>query len=210
MEFLKIKAVFLILFLSTSSAWSQTAQEALEKAFAQSYKLEKEKDFLASANELETVYDQSSYEINLRLGWLYYNAGQFDKSITFYSTAQKLKPYSEEARFGLILPLAAQGKWDEVIAIYNKILEINQNNTVAMYRLGLIYYQHKSYDKSLPLFKKVVDLYPFHYDGLLMLAWTSYFTGNYTQATVLFNKVKLYNPGDASANEGLQLMRVKK
>jgi hypothetical protein len=40
-----------------------------------------------------------------------------------------------------------------------------------------------------------------------MLAWTSYFTGNYNQAKVLFNKVKLYNPGDASANEGLQLMR---
>jgi hypothetical protein len=52
-----------------------------------------------------------------------------------------------------------------------------------------------------------VDLYPFDYDGLLMLAWTSYFTGNYNQAKVLFNKVKLYNPGDASANEGLQLMR---
>jgi tetratricopeptide (TPR) repeat protein len=94
-----------------------------------------------------------------------------------------------------------------VIELYNKILEIHPNNTVAMFRLGMIYYERKNYDKALPLFKKVVDLYPFGYDGLLMLGWTSYFMGNYNQAKVLFNKVKLYNPGDASANEGLQLMR---
>jgi hypothetical protein len=51
-----------------------------------------------------------------------------------------------------------------------------------------------------------VDLYPFGYDGLLMLGWTSYFLGSYNEAKVLFNKVKLYNPNDASANEGLQLL----
>ena len=32
-------------------------------------------------------------------------------------------------------------------------------------------------------------------------------TRNYNQAKVLFNKVKLFNPGDPSANEGLQLMK---
>jgi hypothetical protein len=53
----------------------------------------------------------------------------------------------------------------------------------------------------------VVDLYPFGYDGLLMLGWTSYFLGNYPQAKVLFNKVLLYSPGDASAKEGLQLIK---
>ena len=107
----------------------------------------------------------------------------------------------------MILPKAALGHWDEVIELYSQILEIHPNNTIAMYRLGLVYYQRKNYDKALPLFSKVVDLYPFDYDGLLMLAWTSYFLGNFNQAKVLFNKVKLFNPGDASANEGLQLMK---
>jgi tetratricopeptide (TPR) repeat protein len=207
MEFLKIKISLLIFIIATFPAWAQVNQETLEQAFARSYELEKTKDFSASAEELKKVYDQSSYEINLRLGWLHYNTGQFDESITYYSRAQQMKPYSEEARFGLILPKAALGHWDEVIELYNKILEIHPNNTVAMYRLGMVYYERKDFDKALPLFNKVVDLYPFDYDGLLMLAWTSYFTGNYNQAKVLFNKVKLYNPGDESANEGLQLMR---
>jgi len=207
MEFLRIQISLLILMITALAGSAQVNQETLEQAFARSYELENAKDFPAAAGELNKVYDQSSYEINLRMGWLWYNAGRFDESVKYYSRAQQLMPYSEEARFGLILPKAAQGKWDEVIELYNKILEIHPNNTVAMYRLGLIYYERKNYNRALPLFKKVVDLYPFDYDGLLMLAWTSYFTGNYNQAKVLFNKVKLNNPGDASANEGLELIR---
>jgi len=207
MEFLKVKLIILLLLTATLSSIAQVNQEVLEQAFSRSYEFEKGGDFTASAEVLKKVYDDSSYEINLRLGWLHYNAGLFDESVIFYSGAQKLKPYAEEARFGLILPKAALGNWDDVILLYDEILKVNPNNTVALYRLGLVYYGRKNYDKAYPLFKKVVDLYPFGYDGLLMMAWTSYFLGNYNQAKVLFNKVKLYNPGDASAEEGLQLMK---
>lgn len=207
MEFLRTIFIMLLLSLVIMPVWGQDRQETLEQAFARSYELEKMQDFLSAANEIKKVYDGSSYEINLRLGWLYYNAGQFNESVKHYSQAQQLMPYSEEARFGLILPKAALGLWDEVTVLYDSILEIHPNNTIALFRLGMIHYERRNYDKAMPLFKKVVDLYPFDYDGLLMLAWTYYFTGNYNQAKVLFNKVKLYNPGDASANEGIQLMR---
>ncbi|MEN8118090.1 MAG: tetratricopeptide repeat protein [Bacteroidota bacterium] len=207
MEFLKNKIVLLLFVLAVTPSVAQVNQQALEAAFSASYGHEKSGDFSAAMDDLKKVYNEESYEMNLRLGWLNYNAGLFDESIIFYTNAQKLKPYSEEARFGLILPKAALGRWNEVIELYNKILEINPNNTVALYRLGLVYYGRKDYSKAEPLFKKVVDLYPFGYDGLLMLGWTSYFLGNYNQAKVLFNKVKLYNPGDESATEGLQLIK---
>jgi tetratricopeptide (TPR) repeat protein len=207
MEFLRRKIILLILTAAGFSAVAQVSQEALEAAFNKSYQFEKAGDFSAAADVLKKVFDETTYELNLRLGWLNYNAGLFDESVIFYSNAQKLKPYSEEARFGLILPKAALGRWNEVIELYNKILEISPNNSVALYRLGLIYYGRKDYNKAQPLFKKVVDLYPFGYDGLLMLGWTSYFLGNYPQAKVLFNKVLLYSPGDASAKEGLQLIK---
>jgi len=135
MEFLRRKIILLIFTAAGFSAVSQVSQEALEAAFTKSYQHEKSGDFKASADDLKKVYDEASYEINLRLGWLNYNAGLFDESVIFYSNAQKLKPYSEEARFGLILPKAALGRWNEVIELYNKILEISPNNTVALYRL---------------------------------------------------------------------------
>lgn len=206
MVLLKQKLTVLLFFLTAAFAYGQNNQEKLEAAFAKSYVHEKTGDFSAAMDPIKELFDESSYEINLRLGWLNYNAGLFDESIIFYSNALKLKPYAEEARFGLILPKAALGRWNEVIDLYNKILEINPNNMVALYRLGLVYYGRKDYSKAHSLFKKVVDLYPFGYDGLLMLGWTSYFLGNYNQAKILFNKVKLYNPEDASANEGLQLI----
>ncbi len=207
MEFLTKTILLFLLMPVFFTARSQSNQAALEAAFSKSYGLEKSGDFSASMDALKKVYDESSYEINLRLGWLNYNAGLFDESIIFYARAHNLKPYSEEARFGLILPYSALGKWDEVIELYNEILEINPNNTVALYRLGLVYYGRKDYNTAYPLFKKVVDLYPFGYDGLLMLAWTSYFQGKYNDAKVLFNKVMLYNPGDKSASEGLKLIK---
>ena len=207
MEFLRNKLILFVLTVFALPTFAQVNQDALQAAFTKSYEQERKGDFSAASDEMKNVFDESSYEINLRLGWLNYNAGLFDESIIFYSTAQNLKPYSEEARFGLILPKAALGKWDDVIVIYDKILEISPQNTVALYRLGLVYYGRKNYSKAEPLFKKVIDLYPFGYDGLLMLGWTSYFLGNYNQAKVLFNKVNLYNPDDASANEGLKLMK---
>lgn len=207
MEFLRQCFIVLLFTTTVQSLVAQVSQQSLEAVFAKSYASEKSGDFSASMEPLKSVYDESSYEINLRLGWLNYNAGLFDESVIFYGKAQKLKPYSEEARFGLILPKAALGRWNEVIDLYNKILEINPNNTVALYRLGLVYYGRKEYSQAYPLFKKVVDLYPFGYDGLLMLGWTSYFLGNYNQAKVLFNKVRLYNPNDESATEGLKLIK---
>jgi tetratricopeptide (TPR) repeat protein len=197
----------IIYLLVANAAFSQVSQDVLQAAFSKSYATEKNGDFTASMEPLKKVYDESSYELNLRLGWLNYNAGLFDEAIIFYGRAQKLKPYSEEARFGLILPLTALGKWNDVIKIYDAILETSPNNSVALYRLGLVYYGRKDYNKANTLFKKVVDLYPFGYDGMLMLGWTSYFLGNTSQAKVLFNKVNLYNPGDKSANEGLNLIK---
>ncbi len=207
MEFLRKSIWVLVFSMAANVAFSQANQAALEAAFTKSYVLEKTSDFSASMDVLKKVYDESSYELNLRLGWLNYNAGLFDESIIFYSRAQKLKPYSEEARFGLILPMSALGKWNDVIKIYEEILAVSPNNTVVLYRLGLVYYGRKDYNRANMLFSKLVDLYPFGYDGLLMLGWTSYFLGNTNQARVLFNKVNLYNPGDKSANEGLGLIK---
>ncbi len=206
MEFLRKNGLIAIVIIIISSA-NLNAQNAVINAFKKSYDLEKTGDYKKAVTELKNVYDAKSYEINLRLGWLNYQAGVFTESIAHYQKAINLMPYSEEAKFGLIYPKAAMGKWDEVISLYKKILSNNTNNTTANYRLGLIYYGTKDYTKSYNYFKKVVDLYPFGYDGLLMLAWTNFQQGKMREAKVLFNKVLMYAPGDKSAIEGLGLIK---
>jgi tetratricopeptide (TPR) repeat protein len=177
------------------------------KAFENSYASEKQNDFVKAASYLENLYQEDSYEFNLRLGWLSYKSKQFDESAVFYRKALSLLPYSEEAKFGLILPLSAKEEWEEVIKIYNQILENNPANTVALYRLGMICYDRKDWQQAWRCFQKVVDLYPFGYEGMLMLAWTDLQQGKIREAKVLFNKVLLWSPGDKSAMDGLKLLK---
>lgn len=207
MELLKMNKKLLLLILVISLSQMTIAQNAVIDAFKKSYTYEKDGEFKKAVEELKKVYDADSYEINLRLGWLNYQAGVFTESVAHYQKALNLMPYSEEAKFGLILPKAAIGKWDEVIELYKKILANSPNNTIANYRLGLIYYGKKEYDKAFKNFEKVVNLYPFDYDGLIMLAWTNLQLGKLREAKVLFNKVLMYSPGDKSATEGLKSIK---
>jgi tetratricopeptide (TPR) repeat protein len=198
--------IIIVFLLIVRNAEGQYNDKVL-KAFENSYVAEKGGDFKKAATYLKDTFQDESYEFNLRLGWLAYKAGQFDESKNYYRKALTLLPYSEEAKFGLILPLASKGEWNEVIRLYNQILDNNPGNTVALYRLGLVYYERKEWAQAFRCFQKVVDLYPFGYDGLLMLAWTNLQMGKTREAKVLFNKVILYSPGDKSALEGLKLLR---
>lgn len=202
-----MRYILAILMMGFGLFSSAQYSDRILKTFEQSYALEKTGDFRKAINLLKEVYQEDSYEINLRLGWLNYNAGLFDDSKVNYRKALAVLPYSEEAKFGIILPLSARGEWDEVIRYYNQILANNPGNTVALYRLGLIYYNRKDYIQSARNLQKVVDLYPFDYDGLLLMAWTNLQLGKSREARVLFNKVLLYSPGDASALEGLGLLK---
>jgi len=205
MESLKYFFAFVILSLSVT-VHGQYSEKVL-KAFETSYIAEKAGDFKKAASYLRETYQEDSYEFNLRLGWLLFKNGQFDESKTYYSKALTLLPYSEEAKFGLILPLSANKEWNEVIRYYNLILENNPGSTIALYRLGLVWYERKEWSQAVRCFQKVVDLYPFEYDGLLMLAWTNLQLGKTREAKILFNKVLLWSPGDKSALEGLKLLK---
>lgn len=185
------------------------AQDFVKKkdAFQKSYIQEATGEYLGAITSLKDVYDEKSYEINIRLGWLNYSAGNFTESRAYYNKAVALMPYAVEPRFGLVYPLAALGNWTEVIAQYEKILEIIPNNTIAMHRLGLIYYGKGDFENSKKLFEKVVNLYPFDYDGLTMLAWTYFRLNNTREAKVLFQKALLNTPNGTSAVEGLDLLK---
>ncbi len=204
MEFVKICIAALL--LAAQPLWSQTPEDII-KAFGESYALESKKDYKGAAEKLKKVYQAEAYEINLRLGWLYYNAGILSESVSYYQKAIALKPYAIEPKLGLVYPYSAQGRWDEVITLYNKILEVDPQNSLANYRLGLIYYNRANYVKADPYIEKVVNLYPFDYDALILFAWNKLKLQKTREAKVLFQKVLMYNPDDESALEGLKLIK---
>lgn len=202
-----MKYIFLLttLIFVTIEVYAQDVKK-IQTAFENSYTHENDNDIENSISVLKDVYLDDSYEINLRLGWLYYQKGDFNASEKHYTEAIKILPYSEEAKFGLILPKAAMNKWNDVIDIYKQILIISPNNTKANYKLGLIFYNKKMFSDAYVLFEKVVNLYPFDRDGLLMYAWSSLQIGKTKEARILFNKVLMNTPNNASALEGLAIL----
>ena len=202
------KLIFLLLFVTlVYSSLTGQNNKAVIDAFASGYGLEAAGNYAGAIDALKKVYDDSSYEINLRLGWLVYLSGDFPESVSYYQKAIDLKPIAIEARFGYVLPAAALGNWESVKKQYLEILKIDPQNSYANYRLGYFYYNSGNYTDALKYFERVVNLYPFDYDGLLMYAWTNYQLGKLREAKVLFNKVLMNTPGDASALEGLQLIK---
>ena len=197
----------IILFMITCAGMSAQNYSETKDAFQNSYIQEATGEFLGAINSLKAVYDEKSYELNLRLGWLSYQAGSFTEAVAYYNKAISLMPYAVEPRFGVVYPGAAMGNWSMVLSQYEKILEITPNNSIAMHRLGLIYYGRGDYENALRYFDKVVNLFPFDYDALSMLAWTHFKLQNTREAKVLFQKALLNTPGGTSAIEGLELLK---
>jgi tetratricopeptide (TPR) repeat protein len=205
MEFLKKLIILFVFAMMLQYVNGQgTAQIA---AFDSSYKLEKAAKYVDAINAIKSVYDEKSYEMNLRLGWLNYLIGQQTSSMSYYTKAIALNPFSIEARFGYIVPASVLGNWEMVKDQYAQILKIDPQNTKANYYLGLIYYNSKEYAKADKHFEICANLYPFDYDSMLMYAWNNYFMGKMREAKVLFSKLLLIRPNDKSATEGYNLIK---
>lgn len=204
---LGIAKKLIVVVLILSSYFASAQDNAVITAFTESYAFETNTQYAKAIESITKVYQADSYEMNLRLGWLNYMLGQHIQATDYYQKAITLKPLSEEARLGNVLPLSLLGNWDQVIQTYKKILELNPANTTVNYRLGLIYYNRKDYITAENYLQKVVNLYPFGYDGILMLAWTFFQEGKLREAKVLFNKVLMLSPSDTSATEGLSLIK---
>lgn len=193
-----------VIFITATKGFAQTN---LETAFSNSYKSETSGKYPDAIKGVKEVYDEKSYEVNLRLAYLNYEAGLFTESMSYYEKAISLMPYSIEAKFGYVLPAAAAGNWDKVLNQYFEIVKIDPQNSKANYRIGSIYYGRKDYANSFRYLEKVVNLYPFDYDGLLLFAWANFQLGKTKEAKLLFERVLLLSPRDASALEGLKLIK---
>lgn len=203
-----MKKIVLLIGVSLLSGvlYAQDYQKTRD-AFSSSYTYEKEGDYKKAIEVLKSVYDENSFPINIRLGWLSYMGGFFTESIAYYQKSINLKPLALDAKFGYIYPTSAMGDWEKVKKQYLDILEIDPQNTLANYRMGSIKYGNGDYEAALKYFEKVVNLYPFDYDALVMYAWTQYQLGKFREAEVLFNQALMNQPEGQSALEGLKAIK---
>jgi tetratricopeptide (TPR) repeat protein len=194
-----------LVFLLSLTLQAQNKEIAL--AFSSSYELEYAKKYDAAIAAFNNVYVATSYEMNLRLGWLHYLSGKNKESISYYQKAAIDMPAATEPKWAIITVYTKMANWTEIEKTYLSILKIDPKNATANYNLALIYYYRKNYVVAKKYFDVSLNLTPFGYNNMLMSAWTNYFLGNKNNASILFNKVLLFSPNDASALEGLGLIK---
>ena len=129
-----MKKYLILLLLTISTALNAQTSDELQAAFSSSYTHEEDEEYNAAIKDLQDYYDESAYEINVRLGWLSYYASDYPNSLKYYKVAMVLMPYSIEAKLGYILPLSAQGNWNEVVGICQEVLLTDPQNSYANYK----------------------------------------------------------------------------
>ncbi len=199
-----MKTFITLLLLTFSITISAQTIKEQQEAFAASYKNEEARKYPLAIVDIEKIYIESSYEINVRLGWLSYLQGDYLSSIKYYKIALEILPYSIQAKFGYILPLAAMGNWNKVISMYKEVLKTDPQNSYANFKLGVIYYERAEYPIAKQHAEKVANMYPYDNDSVVLLAWINLKMEDYRKAEILFNKSLLISPQNASALEGIK------
>lgn len=200
MENLKRFLLILIaaMFINSANVYSQDAM-VMKDAFSKSYAFEYNKLYDKAIEAIKAVYSETNYEMNMRLGWLYYIKGSYSESLPYYEKAINQNPKSIEARLSYVNPASALGNWDKVVIQYNKILEIDQLHSAVNYRLGLYYYNVKDYNKALTYLERISPIFPLDYDITSLLAWTYYKLGKNKEAKQVFQRLLNIMPTDVSA-----------
>lgn len=193
----------IIALISIIFCISLKAQQTSEAAFSKSYSFEYETQYSKAITALTDLH-LDSYQINLRLGWLYYLSKDYVKSEQFYRKAVTSEPSCIEARFGLVLPLSTVGNWNSVLAVYLEVVKLDPNNSTANYRIASIYYARKDYVNAKAYVAKVLKLYPFDYDSNLLSGKILMAQTKNADAKKYFTKALEYNPQSEEAKAALK------
>ena len=203
MEILKKRLVVVLACMTLSFCILSQSDVAVREALKKSYDSEYQLKYQKAIEDLQGVYEPTSYELNLRIAWLSYKVGKYSESVNYYKKAIAKMPLSIEAKLGVVYPLGALEKWDQVVDNYLAIVKIDGFNATANYRLALIYYNRGDYGNSWKYLQKYVNLYPFDYDGNSLAGWIKYSVGKKEEAFVFFKKALMVNPYDISFNKVL-------
>lgn len=199
----------LVLSMVVAGSSMLNSQTAKVKAFNESVQYEANKNYKQALSALEKIYSDNAkdYFINLRMGWLYYNLQNYDKSENYYRIATELNTKSVEAMIGLIYPLAAKERWKEVETLYQKILKIDGMNYTANLRMGQMLLYRADYTGAKKYLERIYYVYQSDYELNLYFGWVMYYLGDKNNAREMFLRVLMQNSKDTSANEGYNLVK---
>lgn len=173
-------------------------------AYSQSMKLEQQGQYRKAIDYLKYVYSsyRYDYELNLRLGWLYYLNKKHRTSVKYIRAAMRIKNNSIEAKTMILLPLTYLKKWSMLKRYARMVLKRSPSNYYALIRLAYAYYLQKNYKKSNLYYLRLYTFYPGDINTKLGLAMSYLAIGKKAHAAMYYKKVLKIYPNHQTALRG--------
>lgn len=151
--------------------------------------------------EIEAKY-KYDYELNFRLGWLYYATSKFSESEKYIKKAISIKENSIEAKSMYLLTLTGLKKWDDIEQITKQIYKQSPNDYYTHIRHAYALYLQQKYETALTHYEILYSYYPSDLSVKLGIAATLFQMKKYDKAKQFYIEVLKISPYHETAYIG--------
>ena len=202
---MKKTPLFFWIMLMMAMPVSALSEQDIKQAYSDSYLYEQQGRLEKSIQALVPVVAAYplAYTVNLRLGYLNFNAKQYDKSIKFYAKASQALPASLEPKLAKMLVLIAQTRHAQAIQVGYHLLAVDPYNYYANLRLAYCLRLEKKYDVAEKIVTKMLALYPIDEAFLSEYVLLANRQGRFKQALETLSSIQILYPNNTLSKNRL-------
>lgn len=170
---------------------SPSVQAALARAYLGKFQITRQPQLAAAAGravERALAGDPQSIDVNVTLGDLRRQTGQYPESIAAYLRVLSQQPNNADAVLGLAETYKAARDVTNAEATYKRAIALQPNYWGGYNKLGAFYYGQNRYADAIPQFQKVVQLVPDNQRGYNNLGAMYQRLGQYEDAVRVFTQ----------------------
>lgn len=191
---IKIMSIIsMMIIMSSALLFAQPIATLLQT----SYTAEANSNYQLAIESMKSVEKENDTDpfFKLRLGWLYYNSGQYQSALEYYTKTATLSNCLE-AKEGIINSAYMLGKWDKVIAVGNQIITKYPDHYYALTKTAYSYYALKNYVSAANLYNKLLTNYQYNLELRGYYLSCQVLLGDMTNAKRTFLQLQQYSPNN--------------
>jgi tetratricopeptide (TPR) repeat protein len=174
--------------------------------YLKSYNYEKMQKYTEAIKVLAPLYEKyaNGYNLNLRLGWLFFLNKNYQNSSNYYKKAILINAYSIEAKLGLLKIYLYTEDYDKAQILSSKILKQDFYNYYANYYAIQVFLSTQKYGIAKIHIEKMLSIYPTDILFLVQLSIIYKYNKN-PLLEKLYKDILILDPNNVYINKVIKL-----
>jgi len=207
-----VLSVFVLLLASATSAHADLSYEETRSAYQNSYQYEKTQNYQDAIKAIGVVrlHYPKTYTVNLRLGYLYLQNGQYANALKHYKIAHEVLPDAVSPLLGKMNVSIATKDYNTAEQVGYLIIKDDLYNYYANLNLAYVFIQQKKLDTAEKIVLKMLGKYPEDVAFLTQYAEIQVKREDFSAATELYSNILVLDPENVGANYYFSVRDAKK